>query len=103
MPSPADSATRLEWMVEELEGIGGGRSLGFGPNRVRSFPDALAKVLIEYIAPDSGLVEGIVEGIVEGLEKDISVIGDLCPECGEAAFVRAEGCVKCLICGHSEC
>jgi ribonucleoside-diphosphate reductase alpha chain len=30
-------------------------------------------------------------------------IGDLCPECGQAAFVNEEGCRKCYACGYSEC
>jgi ribonucleoside-diphosphate reductase alpha chain len=30
-------------------------------------------------------------------------IGDLCPECGEAAVVNEEGCRKCYACGYSEC
>jgi len=30
-------------------------------------------------------------------------IGDLCPECGEAAVVNEEGCRKCYACGFSEC
>jgi ribonucleoside-diphosphate reductase alpha chain len=30
-------------------------------------------------------------------------IGDLCPECGEAAFVQEEGCSRCHACGFSEC
>ena len=29
-------------------------------------------------------------------------IGDLCPECGEAAVVNEEGCRKCYACGYSE-
>ena len=28
---------------------------------------------------------------------------DLCPECGEATLVHAEGCQTCGNCGHSEC
>ena len=32
-----------------------------------------------------------------------SRIGDLCPECGEAAVVNEEGCRKCYACGYSEC
>ena len=28
---------------------------------------------------------------------------DLCPECGEATLVHAEGCQTCSNCGHSEC
>ena len=30
-------------------------------------------------------------------------IGDLCPECGQAAVVNEEGCRKCYACGFSEC
>ena len=30
-------------------------------------------------------------------------IGDICPECGEAAVVNEEGCRKCYACGFSEC
>jgi ribonucleoside-diphosphate reductase alpha chain len=30
-------------------------------------------------------------------------IGDLCPECGQAALVNEEGCRKCYVCGYSEC
>ena len=30
-------------------------------------------------------------------------IGDLCPDCGQAAFIPTEGCRKCYACGYSEC
>ncbi|MBK7450531.1 MAG: hypothetical protein IPJ47_14380 [Anaerolineales bacterium] len=30
-------------------------------------------------------------------------IGDICPECGEAAVINEEGCRKCYACGYSEC
>jgi len=30
-------------------------------------------------------------------------IGDLCPDCGQAAVVNEEGCRKCYACGYSEC
>ncbi len=29
--------------------------------------------------------------------------GNLCPQCGSAAFVLEEGCKKCHACGYSEC
>ena len=28
---------------------------------------------------------------------------DLCPSCGDTAFVRVEGCQTCYACGYSEC
>lgn len=40
--TPADRVRRI---IEELEGIGGSRTLGFGKNTVKSLPDAIAKVL----------------------------------------------------------
>ena len=36
---------RLREVMRQLHGIGGGRSLGFGPNRVRSLPDGIGQVL----------------------------------------------------------
>ena len=30
-------------------------------------------------------------------------IGDLCPDCGQAAVVNEEGCRKCYACNYSEC
>ncbi len=39
---------RVRQIVAQLAGIGGARSVGFGPNRVRSLPDAIAKVLSQH-------------------------------------------------------
>ena len=36
-------------------------------------------------------------------EASVQQIGDLCPECGQAALVNEEGCRKCYACGFSEC
>ena len=47
-------------LVNQLRGIGGSKSVGFGPNRVRSLPDAVAKAL----AMDFGLMEFEEAGLV---------------------------------------
>lgn len=39
---------RIRQVVAQLSGIGGARSVGFGENRVRSLPDAVAKVLARH-------------------------------------------------------
>jgi ribonucleoside-diphosphate reductase alpha chain len=39
---------RVRKIVDELEGIGGSRTLGFGKNSVKSLPDAVAKVLATH-------------------------------------------------------
>lgn len=43
--SPISPMERAHRIASELIGIGGARSLGFGENRVRSLPDAVAKVI----------------------------------------------------------
>src|SRR5207248_316456 len=49
VPSPMPPRERLAEITRRLRGIGGSTSLGFGPERTRSLPDALAKVLEEYL------------------------------------------------------
>jgi len=45
MASPIPAVDRARKIAAELIGIGGARSLGFGENRVRSLPDAVAKII----------------------------------------------------------
>jgi len=97
LPSPLDPRDRLEEIVNQLAGIGGGRPLGFGPQRVRSLPDALAQVLAQHL----GMAEP--SPLAEQMPLPLKPAGDLCPECGEATFAYAEGCRKCYACGYSEC
>ncbi|MFN2218246.1 MAG: adenosylcobalamin-dependent ribonucleoside-diphosphate reductase [Anaerolineae bacterium] len=100
MPSPLTADERLAGVIDQLSGIGGRRPLGFGPNRVRSLPDAIAQVLARHIS----LVEA--EQPPEQLPLPISMpsqTADLCPDCGQASFVAMEGCRKCVSCGFSEC
>ncbi|MCD6401054.1 MAG: adenosylcobalamin-dependent ribonucleoside-diphosphate reductase [Anaerolineales bacterium] len=116
LASPIEPRERMQEIIRQLDGIGGGRSMGFGPNRIRSLPDGVARALIEYMddtkedfAGKSQSKKGnghhhkkvkYEEAEPENLQF---IIGDLCPECGEAAFVNEEGCRKCYACGYSEC
>lgn len=101
--SPVPPRERLAEIVRQLSGIGGGRPLGFGPNRVLSLPDGLARALGEYLGstPEFPGV-GLVEETPIPIQLPMSV-GDLCPDCGSAALVNEEGCRKCHNCGYSEC
>jgi ribonucleoside-diphosphate reductase alpha chain len=114
MASPVAPTDRMREVVRQLMGIGGGRSLGFGPNRVRSLPDGIGQVLDHYLREKDGAAPSSVEEKSNGngghaIEKEAAEnvppmrIGDLCPECGEAAVVNEEGCRKCYACGYSEC
>jgi ribonucleoside-diphosphate reductase alpha chain len=99
--SPVSPRDRMAEVVRQLAGIGGGRPLGFGPNRVLSLPDGLAQTLAAYLG-DTPAIE-YAERLPAPSEQAPMQIGDLCPECGAAAVVREEGCRKCYACGFSEC
>ncbi|MGW8144300.1 MAG: TSCPD domain-containing protein, partial [Anaerolineales bacterium] len=108
--SPITPRERLVEVWRQLSGIGGGRPLGFGPNRVRSLPDGVAQALEEYLKNYSSNDETFEEngnGYYPTSELNTNQsqlqIGDLCPECGEAAVVNEEGCRKCYACAYSEC
>ena len=49
IPSPMSQENRLREMVSQLRGIGGSRTIGFGPEQVRSLPDAVGKALDEHL------------------------------------------------------
>ncbi|KXK10604.1 MAG: ribonucleotide reductase [Chloroflexi bacterium OLB14] len=107
MASPIAPVDRMREIVVQLIGIGGGRSLGFGPNRVRSLPDGIGQVLDGYLNEKSGINIEEVKTNGNGNHSEAPSakmkIGDICPECGEAAVVNEEGCRKCYACGFSEC
>ncbi|MCX6027284.1 MAG: ribonucleoside-diphosphate reductase, adenosylcobalamin-dependent, partial [Chloroflexi bacterium] len=102
--SPILARDRLAEVVRQLAGIGGGRPFGFGPNRVLSLPDGVARALAEYLGQTPPPVVEAATSEAKLPPTQIHMqIGDLCPQCGEAAVVNEEGCRKCYACGHSEC
>ena len=112
--SPIEPNQRMRVIVDQLAGIGGGRSLGFGPNRVRSLPDGISKALDEYLhqRTEAGESRPHAHQIVPEDQEELPglslpsgahPIGELCPECGQATLINEEGCRKCYTCGHSEC
>ncbi|HBE80728.1 MAG TPA: adenosylcobalamin-dependent ribonucleoside-diphosphate reductase, partial [Firmicutes bacterium] len=111
-----------EEIADELTGIGGSRFVGFGPNRVRSVPDAIGQFLTEYnnkmaeseanpelsAQLELGLAAATEPAPVKqesghGNGKNGKVSYNLCPVCGMHTFGFVEGCAKCMSCGHSEC
>ncbi len=111
-------------IVSQLSGIGGSSHVGFGKNRVMSLADAVSKVLSEDLALSETIepkeaeqvplsMPPVAEASAETKSDDVVPVGqmnlainkqaDLCPECGEATFVREDGCQKCYSCGYSKC
>src|SRR5437870_3445937 len=98
LPSPFTAQRRLEEVISQLSRIGGGQPTGFGPSKVLSLPDALARTLAEHIGQLKPEGDGAPATVGGGKR-----IGDLCKECGQATFIYEEGCKKCLSCGFNEC
>ncbi|HEU5438665.1 MAG TPA: hypothetical protein VFU88_05200, partial [Ktedonobacterales bacterium] len=131
--SPLSQNERAREVAHQLGAIGGSSSIGFGPSRVRSLPDAVARALEAYLngnganavegqapaleaaaeghAPASGEspVGGQANGYTNGHGPNpgtlalYTVTGNLCPQCGNNTLYMEEGCKKCVSCGHSEC
>ncbi|MBZ0170271.1 ribonucleoside reductase class II [Candidatus Methylomirabilis lanthanidiphila] len=107
LPSPMSPRERVEQIVNQLAGIGGRRQMGFGKDRVRSLPDAIAQVLAEHIGLSEPGVQEMLAArgtpALSGAEGASVKVGDMCPDCGLATLVYEEGCQKCYSCGFSEC
>jgi ribonucleoside-diphosphate reductase alpha chain len=109
---------RLGKLVEELQDIGGSGAVGFGKNRVRSLPDAVAKVLTMHllqakvekatmieapVAASPNVSEVAYAHQASNIETSSTKNKDLCPECKQYSLLREEGCKKCYECGYSAC
>jgi ribonucleoside-diphosphate reductase alpha chain len=115
MASPVSPLERVREIVKQITGIGGARSYGFGKRRVLSLPDAVGQALAENYLNITQGTETDGQGAEMGVDHhaDVALMGkppvavegsaDLCPSCGDSAFVRVEGCQTCYACGYSEC
>ncbi len=111
--SPLSQTDRLQEIAENLRGIGGSRSIGFGMQQVRSMPDAVARALELHLEPLQPAEDESAEANSHSNGYDdppahndlsrLSVTGNLCPQCGCNTMVYEEGCRKCYTCGYSEC
>lgn len=102
LSSPVEPRDRMKEVIRQLEGIGGGRPMGFGAHRVLSLPDGVAQILQDFMDDSEAAEEARKNGSPRPKGNRL-LIGDLCSECGEAALVNEEGCRKCYACGYSEC
>lgn len=118
-----DHGDKVQLLVKHLKGIGGSGAVGFGPNRVESIADAVAKalelhagMLAEEAAAsevlDAGTTGSVAGSIAAtaipappayGYGKSGHTSTDLCPSCGSASLINVEGCKTCTNCGYSKC
>jgi len=122
----------VKLLAKQLRGIRGSQSVGLGPQRVLSVPDAIGKVLQEHYVKDKPRENGHIptnqngnghnehndhnnedmvttfRALLETSEELLKsenrpISGEICPECHNATFLNIEGCRKCSACGYSEC
>ena len=108
---------RVNEIITQLRGIGGARTMGFGKDRIRSLPDAVAKILSMHYGLNgevktNGEVQESAKLVTESTQTSLiqpqatisqTTSFDICPSCGEVTLVHEEGCKKCYGCGYSEC
>ncbi|HXY70662.1 MAG TPA: adenosylcobalamin-dependent ribonucleoside-diphosphate reductase, partial [Gemmatimonadales bacterium] len=106
----------------QLRGISSDRPIGLGPNKVMSVPDAIGIAIEKWMQEKH---EGVQQDLLSAPAAPAVVrtapaavpadgaqaarawthVPDLlgaCPDCG-SQLEFAEGCVKCHVCGYSEC
>ncbi|MDQ6827650.1 MAG: vitamin B12-dependent ribonucleotide reductase [Gemmatimonadota bacterium] len=127
------SGISLPQVHKQLRGISSDRAVGLGPHKVLSVPDAVGLALEEWWRDKQGVQQELIseatssgQGMpareqvsvsktpASGSSAGSSVQGALefsggneafmgtCPDCG-SQMEYAEGCVKCHVCGFSEC
>src|SRR5438046_1706895 len=106
----------------QLRGISSDRAVGLGPNKVLSVPDAIGIAIERWMQVKQGVQQDLLPGApvvpsreivaappataegtaVQRERNDAQDFVGACPDCGsQLAYV--EGCVKCHVCGFSEC
>ena len=124
------SGIPMQEVIRQMRGISSDRAVGLGPNKVLSAPDAIGIALEEWWRDRQGVQQELpgVGGAssvpaAEMVQKPVSVVQrgsdgmqeqlfvdhreaqsfmGTCPDCG-SGLEFAEGCVKCHVCGFSEC
>ncbi len=113
------SGIPMKEVHRQLRGISSDRAIGLGPNKVLSVPDAVGIALEKYMADKQGVQTDLLNTTAENeipnppvtvtreneqmmLKGMPDTLAGACPDCG-SQLEFAEGCMKCHICGFSEC
>jgi ribonucleoside-diphosphate reductase alpha chain len=115
------SGVPIKEIHRQVRGISSDRAIGLGPSKVMSVPDAVGIALERYLQDKQGVQQELIPGaaaatpdpapvsrvVVAGGEQMVlggmqETLNGSCPDCG-SQLEFAEGCVKCHVCGYSEC
>jgi ribonucleoside-diphosphate reductase alpha chain len=116
------SGIPISEIYRQLRGISSDRVQGLGPNKVLSVPDAIGIAIERWLHDKQGVQQDLLATDLPAAEPMVAArpraerggqqpellahdadqhIG-ACPDCG-SQLEYAEGCVKCHVCGYSEC
>jgi ribonucleoside-diphosphate reductase alpha chain len=121
------SGIPMKEIYRQLRGISSDRVIGLGPNKILSVPDAVGIAIERWMQEKQGIQQELLPGapgaaaagedapvvaqrvafstgggeqmILGGMQETLS---GACPDCG-SQLEFAEGCMKCHVCGFSEC
>ncbi|HEU5171473.1 MAG TPA: vitamin B12-dependent ribonucleotide reductase [Gemmatimonadales bacterium] len=115
------SGIPLKEIYRQLRGISSDRVIGLGPNKVLSVPDAVGIAIERWMQEKEGVQQELlppsaradeapaptVQSVTRGGEQMMlggmqETLSGACPDCG-SQLEFAEGCMKCHVCGFSEC
>ena len=125
------SGIPIKEIYRQLRGISSDRVIGLGPNKILSVPDAVGIAIERWMQEKQGIQQELLpqpgrggpQGIAgqtevapmvaqpthTGDSGEQMVLGGMqqtlsgaCPDCG-SQLEFAEGCMKCHVCGFSEC
>jgi ribonucleoside-diphosphate reductase alpha chain len=115
------SGIPMKEIWRQLRGISSDRVIGLGPHKVLSVPDAVGIAIERWMQEKEGVQQELLPGVspsaadapvtvqavtrgseqmaLGGMQETLS---GACPDCG-SQLEFAEGCMKCHVCGFSEC
>ncbi|MGH7560173.1 MAG: vitamin B12-dependent ribonucleotide reductase [Gemmatimonadales bacterium] len=113
------SGIPIQEVRRQLRGISSDRATGLGPNKVLSVPDAVGIALERWIQDRHGVQQELLPGLSGAAAEPAATLvtrggeqmtlggmqetlAGACPDCG-SQLEFAEGCMKCHVCGFSEC
>jgi ribonucleoside-diphosphate reductase alpha chain len=120
------SGIPIKEIYRQLRGISSDRVIGLGPNKILSVPDAVGIAIERWMQEKQGIQQELLPGAGAAGQTDLApvvatpssqagsrgeqmifggmqeMLSGACPDCG-SQLEFAEGCMKCHVCGFSEC
>ena len=116
------SGIPIKEIYRQLRGISSDRVIGLGPNKILSVPDAVGIAIERWMQEKQGIQQELLPGSAPATADTAPVVSRVnmgggeqmafggmqqtlsgaCPDCG-SQLEFAEGCMKCHVCGFSEC